>query len=429
MEEAGVCEFVFDTETSGQKGVPLWHPQNRLLQVAIVQLDTGEWFNRKVKWEDGHYLTPENVAVHKITQQDLQENGEPPEKVARELLDWINERAKDRKILMIAHNAGFDYETLRKFLYTALHLSFGPSGADLNWAVFDTLPAVKDLHPELQVQYWPDERPHSLGKLATHFYELNTEGLHDAGRDVEVLCRIYKEKIKPRLTDCPTRTKYVLRLKESPRLLKLTELSGIGPARSFLISKKLNEAFAANRLHREEYEGMVVPPGLTTVAHLLVYGHLRWRQGIAQKNKLATQLTDSDDNQYWWICYHVECLLRETLQVHCDRLLGIVVSAVAGVDLLDLTTHTMREDGNLHFFPCCSGLPVAWLPMRLTQEECTRIKRENGWGTLNEMISDYITSRPSQREELLHSLNQCLDQKRTTKEMLDNIQMWIQRCT
>jgi DNA polymerase III epsilon subunit-like protein len=400
-----------------------------MIQLCAIHLSSGETFARFVNWGEDLNLVPENTSLHNITKEKITKEGHSPLSVATLFMEWVEKKAEGKKIVMIAHNVGFDYETLRKFFYTTLGRSFGPGGVDLGWAMFDTCAAAREIHPEQLMKYWPWEKPYSLGTLISGLLGMHKENLHDAERDVEVLCRLFKEKILPKLPELVGgewyKCSYFLPISNPAdlRLKKVSKVSGVGNGgRVWMLTEEINNAFDLCTI--SGYKQHRTAPGLLTIAHLIIYGMMRWRQMLDQKRKIAEPFSPEDDNQWWWVCKAVETLLRSLpfgFAVYSDITLANVISAVCGRDVLDLTTHTMREDGNKRFFPCCWGEKIAWSAMKLDEDDVRRVVKETGWGTVNEMYADYTSSPITLRASLVTNLNNCLFQKRDPEKLANEI--------
>lgn len=195
--------FVLDTETTGNKGVPLWSASNRLLQLVTFHPKSGDWFIRYVNYTDDFYIPHDNGLIHNITLADLKNNGFPLEVVLTEWLDWMKARIVDNNVpLIVAHNAAFDRNVIRKALrHSELQMSFGKGAKRWSWRWFDSLLAFRVLYPKLPDFYEPKDKPYSLTTLTQHFLKIKTTKMHNAETDVKMLHQLFTEFIVPKLDE------------------------------------------------------------------------------------------------------------------------------------------------------------------------------------------------------------------------------------
>ena len=378
--------FVFDTETTGQKGVPLWNDKNRVIQICAYHPHSGEMFMKLISYGPNFYIAPDNISIHKITPADLEASGEPPKEVLMGFLDFIEKNKKGRP-WMVAHSATFDHNVIRKMLYLILDRCYGRGGVELEWDLFCSLRFFRSEHPDLELITEPKDKPYALGSLCERFLGEKPEGLHNAAVDVKMLARLFLEIIVPSGVDL---TKYLVTKSpyESVRMTKLRQVPYYAEYRTNLIADQIRNAFAlqADQFPDKDYRELIHPDGLFTVAHVMIYGKMRYLQTI--KNKKT--LTAEEKCEWYEICRHVELLLRSPpINLSCDATIAALVCFVAEVDIVDLMFHTMRENGNTNFFPTQRGLPIAFMPAKVTEHEARLLESEAGWGSISEMVADY----------------------------------------
>jgi hypothetical protein len=132
---------------------------------------------------------------------------------------------------------------------------------------------------------------------------------------------------------------------------------------------------------------------------------MRYRQFIRQQHGGGK---GADLNEWFEICAHCEILLREPpLNINCDTTISLILSLLCGVDIVDLTLHTMREDGNKQFFPPLRATKRAFYPLKISDEEASFLLQEHGWGTIGEMLACYLTS-PVTIKGLQDKFNECV---------------------
>jgi DNA polymerase III epsilon subunit-like protein len=192
--------FILDTETTGHKGVPIWNESNRLIQLVAYHPKSDEWFNRYINHGDDFYIPPNSGKIHNITMTDLKNNGLPLEDVLKDWVDWMKKHTLDKVPLIVAHNAAFDRNVLRKaFRHSKFNASLGKGGSRWSWKWFDSLLAFRVLYPELSDLYEPKDKPYSLVTLCNHFLNITSSKFHNAEVDVKMLYKLYIEFLLPKL--------------------------------------------------------------------------------------------------------------------------------------------------------------------------------------------------------------------------------------
>jgi DNA polymerase III epsilon subunit-like protein len=192
--------FILDTETTGHKGVPIWHSSNRLIQLVTYHPKSNEWFNRYIYHGDDFYIPPNSGKIHNITMTDLKNNGLPLKTVLEEWITWMNSHLNDKVPVIVAHNATFDRNVLRKaFRHSEFGESLGKGGSRWSWKWFDSLLAFRVLYPELSERYEPKDKPYSLVTLCQHFFGITSAKFHNAEVDVKMLYKLFNEMILPKI--------------------------------------------------------------------------------------------------------------------------------------------------------------------------------------------------------------------------------------
>lgn len=404
--------FILDTETSGRVGIPLWHANNRLLQVCILHEESGDIFKHYIKYDDSFFVTPESTKIHGISNLTLASEGISPKVVLEKMLQWVTERCPpDDSPQVIAHNAHFDRDVLRIAIFRELGLDFGRGGREWNWRWYCTILAARELLPDPGLELFPEEQPYSLGVLYNFYFNEKPDGLHNAVRDVQALRRLYNEIILPKLTTDELKEKFrVGGAEKKGRLALLRSVPGYADARTSAISTQLCREFAqegtASGLF--DFSKFAHPPGLLTVGHLLLYGQMRYMQKIRRKEAQGEKLTVKDQCVWFEIAKSVECLLREGLGLSSDRVIGELVAKVCNRDIVDLVLHTAREDGTLQFFPTMRGEPISYLPLKVSVTEANSLLEGRGWGTISEIVAAWQTVEHTHKARFYQEVNSCL---------------------
>jgi DNA polymerase III epsilon subunit-like protein len=364
--------YVLDTETSAQKGVPIWHPQNRLLQVCCYRAKDGAWFTRYINHGKDFYLHPGNVELHKIGVEQLQREGQSGAVVMRDLLDFL---FVEEEIVIVAHNASFDLDVIMNALEVELGRDFVLE-RQLKWHWFDTLTYFKLVHPDLGIIVEPSLRPYSLEKLCKRFLSKVSAHMHNAETDVSMLLTLFKDVVLPNLHAADW-GKYLVTGPQNWRGTLIRDIQGFGPVRTQRICEIVNAVFLQEK---DEAVSAGVTDQLLRVSDLIFYAFIRMRDG--PKGMDWTE-----------VCRHIEILLREKpIEISCDTTIARLLSRVCGLYMHDFLFHTMREDGNKQFFPVLRGTARAFLPFRITNADARLLLEDRGWGTINEAVAEMLTS-------------------------------------
>lgn len=420
--------FFVDVETSGQKGMPIWNPKARVIQLSAYHPHTDTWYNRLVKYDDNFFVPAGSVAIHRISSLDLINGGFSPVEVMRGFLDFLEEKSEGGDQILVAHNASFDRNMIRKMINQYLKLSYGRGAGDWKAVFFDTLVAFRTIHPELELYSKPSGQPYSLSSLArTFFGKAAMSGtFHNAETDVKTLYRLFMEKLLPKCPILQTsdwrNCKFFIKPRDSRRLILVSQLQGFGIHRTILLCDEiLNPAFANevfscphDSIERKFYESCITTHGLLTTAHIFVYGYMRYRQVLRIKRVQMVPLQNEDRNTWYEICRHVEVMLRSPpLNIACDSTIANVLSCISMHDIVDLAFHTMKEDGSKSFFPTMRGEPISYGKWKdyILPDEGIFLTREFGWGTIHEMLQDYLNRGAQGQEQLQSELNYSLHRK------------------
>lgn len=186
MIEKKKLRVIYDLETSGFNPMPLLSDYHHILQIAALNLDTGETFISFVKPKYQNFsIPPQSTNIHKITDEDIAD--------ADDIYTVINKLASSFRfgdydeIEFIAHNNdNFDKIVLLKFIHNKLDIT--------KYTFWDTLQFLRWKYPEID--------SYNLGALYKRFFRKDFENAHRADADVYALADIYRLKIKPfRLED------------------------------------------------------------------------------------------------------------------------------------------------------------------------------------------------------------------------------------
>lgn len=164
--------ILFDTETTGLK-----RNYDDIIQIAAVEITKGEMkrtFNRYLKTDKD---LSKSAEVHQITREFLNKNGEDPQLVLKEFLEFVNGD------VIVAHNLNFDL----KFLIENCKRHGLPVDDKLPEISFDTVDLTRRIYPSLN--------SYSLSFLIDHF-KLNAKNTHNAMDDVLATFELIKFLLK-----------------------------------------------------------------------------------------------------------------------------------------------------------------------------------------------------------------------------------------
>ena len=402
--------FFLDTETSGRKGLALWHPKNRLLQVAIIWVgENVETFNRYIKYDDGFFIPEESTDIHNITNLTINSQGVPVKIALQDMLTWVGERSQSPQIY--AHNAEFDRNVLRIALFRELGLDYGREGKEWSWKWYCTLEASRDLLPEVGKEFWPEEKPYSLKQLCTYNKTTPPDDLHNAIRDTQVLKEFYLSVLQPKIKDL---SKYLIP-KQFSTLDPVTKIPGVAIKRAIQLQRVIQQEFTNEGSFGEifDYSQHITPPTMLTVGHLLLYGKMRYDQMVRRKNTLGEKITLQDQCVWYEIAKNLEILLRVELKITNDSLIANIVGRVCNRDVVDLIFHTAKETGETQFFPTMRGRAVSFLPLKITEKDAKELCDCQGWGTIGELANEWQTREPHRRSHFYREVTSCIENSGT----------------
>ena len=182
MDYDQLC-VVFDLETTGFRGLPIFSSMNRIIQIACKDIT-----NRYPPFAffvdpDMQDIPPMSSAVNHILKEQVT-GCKSFSVVFQEMLNHF-EIEKWRSVRMISHNGTFfDEPVLRRHVNNRI---------PINIHFFDSLPFMRNNYPELKT--------YTLTDLYKTFYGTVFDSSHRADADVNALVRLYNDYIHPKLLD------------------------------------------------------------------------------------------------------------------------------------------------------------------------------------------------------------------------------------
>lgn len=208
--------IVYDLETSGFRGMPMFSHYHKILQICAKCVNTGKTF---VSFVNPHFrgnIPPYSTKIHNIRKSDVV-NAKPIDQVLRDLYDFF-EFDKYVDVELIAHNNDF----FDKLIIMKEYKNLGVDEVPTNVVFWDSLPWLRANYPSLT--------SYNLGNLYQHFYKENISNAHRADADVDALVRIYKDKIEPkRLIGSETEEEMLFKMVYD---MCLTSVRYLGPSRA-----------------------------------------------------------------------------------------------------------------------------------------------------------------------------------------------------
>ena len=176
--------IIYDLETSGFRGMPMFSYYHKILQICAKCLETGETFMAFVNPHFRGNIPPHSTNVHNICKADVV-NAKPVDQVLRDMYTFFNFE-KYVTVELIAHNN----EYFDKLIIMKEYKNLGVDEVPANVVFWDSLPWLRANYQNL--------KSYRLEDLYQHFYKVPIENAHRADADVDALVRIYKEKIAPK---------------------------------------------------------------------------------------------------------------------------------------------------------------------------------------------------------------------------------------
>lgn len=207
----GELVVIFDLETTGFVGSPMFSKNNRIVQICAYDYVNKLMFTRFIN--PGMLVPPWSSKIHRVYNEHVADA-----KSAQEVFDELTQclRFADYgKVTMVAHNSTwFDEIMLRKECAIPANVQF-----------WDTLPFFK--------ARYPGKDSYNLGKLYKEFTGKDLESAHRADIDVLALTELYvglvdpvRRHIRPR----SSKSKHDEVMDEC-----LVSIKHIGPARALML--------------------------------------------------------------------------------------------------------------------------------------------------------------------------------------------------
>lgn len=207
---------VYDLETSGFRGMPMFSYYHKILQICAKSLETNKTF---MEFANPHFrgiIPPQSTHVHKIFKADVV-NAKPIDQVLRQMYEFF-EFEKYTVVELIAHNN----EYFDKLIIMKEYKNLGVDEVPANVVFWDTLPWLRANYQGL--------KSYRLEDLYQYFYKEKISNAHRADADVDALVRIYNEKIAPkRVIGVVTEEEMMFKLVYDTCL---TSIRYVGPARA-----------------------------------------------------------------------------------------------------------------------------------------------------------------------------------------------------
>lgn len=399
--------FVFDIETKGFQGIPLFNKRNEMIQLSVTNLHTKETFQHYCK-PVYPYVTPENFAIHRISKEILETRGVDTKEVLSKLDEFLYKDGNDKQIIMVAHNCAFDcFILMKEYLLRAGEFKGFRGFENSPFIFFDSLEAMRELYPELTRKYWPTEKPFKLETLMAHFFPyIDIEESHNADFDVKMLCGIFTTLIFPKLPLDHNEWKFSINkaIRTDPPCNKLVRnVTGFGDYRVRLLYEAVFPYFHSMR--SEKPTDVCLPFSLIQFScrHLQEYAFRQYKH----------ELTHSKETpQYVWshIVRTLETLMRTTekLTIHSDTVLVEILAAVCNLTTFDLVYCAHNPETGKPLFPSMPGDPISYFPLNFNEEDAKYVCQEMQLRTFNEIYADYKFQSIENRSSWIMKLNSCI---------------------
>lgn len=397
--------FILDTESSGYIGCPVFHPSHRIIQLSCICLLDQDRFNYYIKYKDGFKIPAASTEIHHITNAMIQEKGEYLEVVLKLFIDWILSKTYHQQTntyitpVFIAHCAKFDRDLLYKFLSTVF--TCGKEGIDLGFVFIDSHELAVILFPEVRdnaydPSYQNDTlkgQPYKLQSLIKHFYGKILGEFHNSEFDCKCLAKLFMEKFLPKIWEEITdnenwrsRTPGVLKLRDCPLnpapLNIVHRLSDIKGTYHYIenITEWVNKDFI---LHGEPWKFYETNENMIHTGHLLLYGWMKTLDIISVKDK-----SDQPIDSWHTIIQMIEGLFRFFINIYSDELIVEILSYVCNRTPTELYNSTTKELDDTPLFPSFPGLPVSYLPFKVSIQDANLLYTKFGFKTVHDLYID-----------------------------------------
>lgn len=175
--------ILYDLETSGFKGMPMFSDRHKILQICAFCLETRQTFNSFVNPNFESGIPAYSSRIHNIHQSDV-EKASSIEVVLTQMYEFFNFSFYDT-IELIAHNNKYFDELMIMKEYKTVPNQFVPD----NVVFWDTLPWLRENKQGLD--------SYRLEDLYYYFFKKKIDNAHRADADVLALTEIYQKHIEP----------------------------------------------------------------------------------------------------------------------------------------------------------------------------------------------------------------------------------------
>lgn len=383
--------FIFDTETTGFYGCPVFHKNHQILQIACIDICSQDEFDEYIDNPDA-IIVEQSSKVHGITTEILKSNdAKSPLEVMKKFLLWVYERAGDNLVVFFAHNALFDFFMLLK----TLPVDCGKEGKHLKFIVVDTLDIIKFFYPDIKYNAFLPEyqdkicnsKPHCLPSLSRYFFGGNYQNLHNAIVDCRELEKIVMNFILPHvvmdLHGDKSKVKGLIKPRDlypsTPSMLtKLRDVKYIrGFVKSFLpIVNAIYEKHGMNHL--------MTTNNLISVFDIYTYGALKHKEDSK---------TFPISDPWLGIIIQVETLMRTIIGIYTDDIHCELFGLMTNRSSLEFALNTTVEGTDQPLYPSLAGNPVSYLPFIFSPLLSEKLLNELGIRTAHEFYLDFHFSK------------------------------------
>lgn len=392
--------FIIDTETTGCAGIPIWHPNNCMIQLSIRHLASGQEYQTFCIPSLENWGVPaESTLLHTITRSRVLNEGKPINLALKDFFSFIHtHNVHGKKVCLVAHNAPFDIQILFK------ECEFAQVKHDINnsldYIYYDTLEAFRSLYPEIGNNSSPSQRPYRLENLVSYFLrKTQLEKYHDASFDTLMLTKLFIHHLLP--VDLDDNTMYQETFSNSwlEKNLKHGILKRLFPTR--------HEPFCKIKFLRNNNFLNVLSEKIN--ADFVKFGTKRYQTSVSRfagKHILAWAVLQhaiikDTETEYWhFICKIVEQLLR-TLpgqSIHYDDII---------LQVLEIITQTSAHDlirCNDPYFPNFAGKTISYGELRLSPDDAKLLYEKWKITTAHDFLVKYLVLDINDRTDWLQKI-------------------------
>lgn len=420
--------YVAAVRTSMSKDYPFWYRKNRLVEIYIECLKTGEFYSQIC--DPGIDLNLPDVSLKpwSLSKKRIQDNGIATSKALKELTDFVDKTRSSDNVVLFVYEAEEFLNIIAKELYIELGMDLGKNFHIYPYQVFDLLSFMQQHIEELDFTYEPKYEPYSLDRIAKHYsIEVPYNKYLTAAGDAFIMRTMLFETIYPALKTSENKYlswKWLFKNKVASltaKNRKLTSIPGIDKETAASMNDIVNNYLVVHGT--EDLQTHIHNPELFTVADLLLYASMKLR---------LNNQKDEGELSLWHCCQIIERMMRKVdVDIQSDLIIASVLASMVSSTLFDFIYHTSKHPDKV--FPTIRQKnSICFEPLKLSENDSFNIAEKLGYNSIMEIMGEYEMVDIEGKDRLVSSINNVIIARVGNKHLVDAIDQvkrpqWLKR--